>query len=215
MEFHDVVMGRRMVRDFDPAPLPAGLLDRALREAVRSPSAGFSQGWDAVVLVDEPDRAAFWEAATASQSRNSPDSWLSGVRRAPALVVLCSDPEAYVRRYALPDKSATGLGAGTDAWPVPYWDVDTAMAAMVLLLSGVDQGVGGLFFGVPGPRHEAVKAALEVPGGRRIVGVVALGRPRQGARPAGARRPGTSHRPARRPLGQVVHEGRFGRARCT
>lgn len=216
VEFHDVVMSRRMVRDFDPAPLPPGLLERGLREAVRSPSAGFSQGWDAVVLVEEPDRALFWESATAPEALRAPDAWLTGVRRAPALVVLCSDPQAYVDRYGLPDKAATGLGAGADAWPVPYWDVDTGMAAMVLLLSAADQGVGGLFFGVPGPRHEPVRAALGVPPGRRLVGVVALGRPRSGAQPTGARagtRGGRGHRPGRRPLGQVVHRGRFGRTR--
>lgn len=204
-----------MVRDFDPAPLPDGLLERALGQAVRAPSAGFSQGWDAVVLVDPGDREAFWGAATPPESARRPDAWLSGVRRAPALVVLCSDPQAYVRRYARPDKAATGLGAGPDAWPVPYWDVDTGMAAMVLLLSAVDQGVGALFFGVPGPRHAAVKEALGVPGGRRIVGVVALGRPRAGAAEVAARsgRSTASHRPSRRALHDVVHLGRFGRIR--
>ena len=68
---------------------------------------------------------------------------------------------------------------------MPYWDTDTAMAAMVLLLGAEDAGLGALFFGVPAERHDAVRAALGIPDGRRIVGVVALG-PR---RPAGRRLP--------------------------
>lgn len=228
MEFHQVVMSRRMVRDFDPAPLPSTTLERALRHALRAPSAGFTQGWDAVLLTATADRKAFWRAATLDPEAE-PDRWLRGVRRAPALVVLCSHPGAYVARYARPDKERTGLGEGPQAWPVPYWDVDTGMAALLLLLSAVDEGIGGLFFGVPGERHDLVRQAFGVPVDRRLVGVVALGRPaepagtasgvsRSGAAPGsgaaagvsgGARRP---HRPRRRSLEEVVHAGRFGTA---
>ena len=38
-------------------------------------------------------------------------------------------------RYAEEDKARTGLGAGADAWAVPYWWVDGGMAAMTLLLA--------------------------------------------------------------------------------
>ena len=51
MEFSDVVRGRRMVRRYDSArPVPVEVVERCLANAVRSPSAGFSQGWDFVVL---------------------------------------------------------------------------------------------------------------------------------------------------------------------
>lgn len=185
MEFHQVVMSRRMVRDFDPAPLPAATLERALRHALRAPSAGFTQGWDALLLTEVGDREAFWRAATPDPEAE-PDRWLRGVRRAPALVVLCSHPGAYVARYARPDKQRTGLGDGEQAWPVPYWDVDSGMAALLLLLSAVDEGIGGLFFGVPGEGHDAVREAFGVPADRRLVGVVALGRPALPSETSGA-----------------------------
>ena len=202
-----------MVRDFDPAPLPATTLERALRHALRAPSAGFTQGWDALLLTEASDREEFWRAATPDPEAD-PDRWLRGVRRAPALVVVWSHPGAYVARYARPDKQRTGLGKDQQSWPVPYWDVDTGMAALLLLLSAVDEGIGGLFFGVPGERQDAVRQAFGVPGDRRLVGVVALGRPALPSDAAAgdsgrAQRP---HRPRRRSLDQVVHAGRFGTA---
>lgn len=213
VEFDAVVRGRRMVRDFDPAPLPEPMLRRALERALRAPSAGFSQGLDLVLLVAPEDRDRFWTAtvdAEAAAPGSGPRSrWLTGVRRAPALIVVCSDPGAYVRRYARADKAVTGYGAGVDAWPIPYWDVDAGMAALLLLLGAVDDGIGGLFLGVPPARHDAVRAALAIPAGRRLVGVVALGRPRADAARPGSR--GGSHRPDRRPFEEVVHVGRFAR----
>ena len=62
-------------------------------------------------------------------------------------------------------------------WPVPYWDIDTGMAALLMLLTAVDEGLGGLFFGVPPESHEDVHEAFAIPHDRDIVGVVAIGHP--------------------------------------
>ncbi|NUR17224.1 MAG: nitroreductase family protein, partial [Dermatophilaceae bacterium] len=52
MEFTEVVRARRMVRRYDPdRPVPREVVERCLANAVRSPSAGFSQGWDFLVLT--------------------------------------------------------------------------------------------------------------------------------------------------------------------
>ena len=188
-----------MVRRFDPdRPVPEEVVRDLVGLAVRAPSAGFSQGWDFLALLDAADRATFWAAADDGRAE---DAWRRGVSSAPALVLCLSHPDAYLDRYALPDKGWTDRDPGR--WPVPYWDTDVAMAAMVLLLGAVDAGLGALFFGVPAPRHDAVRAALDVPPDRRIVGVVALGHEAQ--RVGGSAR--TRHR---RALGDVLHLGRFG-----
>lgn len=199
-----------MVRTFDPRrPVPGHVLEQALDSATRAPSAGFSQGWDFVVLTEPEDRATFWKAATPASCDESPDRWLRGVSAAPALIVCCSDPGRYRRRYAEPDKAETSHreadtgGATERPWPIPYWDVDTGMAALLMLLTGVDEGVGGLFFGVPGPSMDHVRAALDIPGDRRLMGVVAMGYPLPDARPPRRKR-------ERRPLSEVAHSGRFG-----
>ena len=113
---------------------------------------------------------------------------------APALVLCLSDPAAYLDRYAEPDKGWTDRSV--EHWPVPYWDTDVAMAAMIILLGAVDDGLDALFFGVPVEQHGAVKAALDIPDGRRIVGIVALGH--EAERVGGSRGCAAAGRRARR-----------------
>jgi nitroreductase len=212
VELSEVLRRRRMVRRFDPdRPVPREAVEQALYAALRAPSAGFSQGWDFVVLTDPGDRDRFWDACvpetggTVGHDPGRPqagaDGWLRGVSAAPVLVLCLSDPGTYLDRYAEPDKGWTDRDPAR--WPVPYWDVDTGMAALLMLLSAVDQGLGALFFGVPAARHDAVRRAHGIPADRRIVGVVALGH--ELARVEGSAR---THR--RREQREVVHWGRFG-----
>lgn len=188
-----------MVRRFDPdRPVDEATVRDLVGLAVRAPSAGFSQGWDFLALLSPADRGRFWAAAADD---GPADPWLRGVSAAPALVLCLSDPGAYLDRYAEPDKGWTDRAV--ERWPVPYWDTDVAMAAMLLLLGAEDAGLGALFFGVPAPRHDAVRAALDVPDGRRVVGVVALGHEAE-------RTGGSAATRRRRPLSEVLHVGRFG-----
>jgi nitroreductase len=210
MEFREVLRRRRMVRRFDPErPVPPDVLDEILYAALRAPSAGFSQGWDFVVLEEQADREAFWQASAGGAAGDGgsvdgptaePDPWLRGVKAAPVLVLCLSDPDAYLDRYAEPDKGWTDRDPAR--WPVPYWDVDTGMAAMAMLLAAVDEGVGALFFGVPPGAHDAVRRAHGIPTSRRLVGVVAVGHER-------ARVEGSSRTRRRRPAAEVVHRGHF------
>lgn len=200
MEFSDVVRRRRMVRRYDPdRPVPPEIVERCLANAVRAPSAGFSQGWDFVVLAEDDDRDSFWRATTPGDGPS--DSWLSGIRNAPLLILCLSDKAAYLDRYAEPDKGWTDRDEGR--WPVPYWDIDTGMAALLILLTAVDEGLGGLFFGVPPAHHDAVKVAFGIPSGRAIVGVVSIGYALPGPKSPSLRRP-------RRGVEDVAHWGRFG-----
>jgi nitroreductase len=213
MEFADVVRRRRMVRRFDPdrAVAPSAL-EAVLYAAQRAPSAGFSQGWDFVVLAEAADRSRFW-AATRDPAPNAdadagsdaspvaaPDGWLAGVSAAPVLVLCLSDPDTYLDRYAEPDKGWADRDPAR--WPVPYWDVDTGMAAMLMLLAAVDQGLGALFFGIPPARHASVRLAHGIPENRRLVGVVALGHELR-------RTEGSSRTRPRRAPADVVHWGHF------
>lgn len=200
MELSDAVLSRRMVRTYDPdRPVPRELITRALDLATRAPSAGFTQGWDFLVLTTEQQRALFWASTTDPHA--DPDPWLQGMRTAPVLVLCLSNPLRYLDRYAEPDKG--WVDRDESRWPVPYWDVDTGMAALVLLLTAVDAGLGACFFGVPPEDRLAVLSAFGAPPDRRIVGVVSLGHPAPDRRSPSLRR-------GRRPLADVVHDGRFG-----
>jgi nitroreductase len=200
MELGDAVRTRRMVRTYNPdREVPEALITRALDLATRAPSAGFTQGWDFIVLTMADQRSLFWASTTDPHA--DPDPWLRGMRTAPVLIICLSDPARYLDRYAEPDKGWTDRD--TARWPVPYWDVDTGMAALLLLLSAVDDGLGACFFGVPPEDRLAVLDAFGAPADRRIVGVVSLG---YGA----ADRRSPSLRRGRRPLAEVAHDGRYG-----
>jgi nitroreductase len=116
-------------------------------------------------------------------------------------VVFFSDKEAYLDRYAEPDKGWTDRDERR--WPVPYWHVDTGMAALIFLLAAHDIGLGACFFGVPPERFGALREAFAVPQRLTPVGVVSLGHPAPDVRSPSLRR-------GRRPLAELVAYGSFG-----
>jgi nitroreductase len=200
MEFSAVVRRRHMVRRYAAdRPVPDDVLDAVLDNALRAPSAGFSQGWDFVVLTSDEDRDRFWAAAGEEEKEDT--QWLRGMQSAPVLVICCSDRDAYLERYAAPDKGWTDRSESR--WPVPYWDIDTGMAALLMLLTATDQGLGALFFGVPPECHDDVHEEFGIPRERTIVGVVALGYEVPGPKSSSLKR-------GKRGRDQVVHWGRFG-----
>lgn len=195
MEFTDVVLRRRMVRNFADRPVDPEIVQRVLTNALHAPSAGFSQGWGFLVL-DTPDAVGRFWAATVGEGE--PDRWMRGMGRAPVLIVALSNKSAYLDRYAEPDKGWTDRDEAR--WPVPYWHIDTGMAALLMLLTATDEGLGACFFGVPAAKLSSFRTAFSVPEEFSPVGVVALGH----------RLPDTlspSLKRGRRPLGEVVHRG--------
>ncbi len=197
-----------MTRAFRNDPLESGTIERLVDLASRAPSAGKTQGWHLVVLEGD-DTARFWDI-TLPDERRATFRW-QRLLDAPVIALPFADPDAYVARYAEPDKAATGLGESTDAWTTPYWTVDASMALMTLLLAAEDEGLGALLFGVF--RGEAeLRAELDVPPHLELLGAVALGHPADvGPTPerrsdAGAGRSATRRR---RPPSEIVHRGRF------
>ncbi len=170
-------------------------MQRVLTNALHSPSAGFSQGWAFLVLDTAEAVAKFWGATVGE---GEPDRWMRGMRRAPVLIIAMSNKSAYLDRYAEPDKGWTDRDEAR--WPVPYWHVDTGMAALLMLLTATDEGLGACFFGVPPAKLSSFRSAFSVPSEYTPVGVIALGH----------RLPDTlspSLKRGRRPLGEVVHRG--------
>ncbi|HEX2191758.1 MAG TPA: nitroreductase family protein [Acidimicrobiales bacterium] len=197
MEFQDVVRRRRMVRNFADRPLAPEVVERILANGGRAPSAGFTQGWAFLVLQGAEETARFWAACPPPEGSGARTRW-PGVLRAPLLVVVLGSESAYRRRYAEPDKAASGLA--DKRWPVPYWHVDAGFAALLMLLTAVDAGLGALFFGVSD--HDGLRRAFGVPGDWTPVGAVAVGYPEPDA-------PSPSLTRGRRPLEDVVHRGRW------
>ena len=198
MEFSDVVRRRRMVRAYDPTrPVARAVVNELLEHATHAPSAGFSQGWRFLVLQSDAEREAFW---TATDPRGVPDPWLAGMRTAPVLVVVFSDKKLYLDRYAEPDKG--WADRDESRWPVPYWHIDTGMAALLILLGAVDRGLAACFFGIPEEHWPALRKAFAVPERLTPIGAISLGYRAQDRRSPSLRR-------GRRPLSEVVAYGSF------
>jgi nitroreductase len=169
MEFQEVVRRRKMVREFGPAPVSAGALDRILDNATRGPSAGFSQG-QAFLVLSGDDLPRFWEVAGDAVSETA--------RTAPLVIVPLSCKRVYLDRYAQPDKGWTDRDEAR--WPVPFWHIDTGMAALLILQTVVDEGLGAIYFGIVPEAVDAFRAAFGVPGDHEPIGAIAIGEPAAG-----------------------------------
>jgi nitroreductase len=197
MEFQDVVRRRRMVRNFEERAIPRDVVERILENALHAPSAGFTQGWAFLVLDGRDETERFWSASFASSADRAGFRY-QGLFNAPLLVVALSNEQAYLDRYAEPDKGWTDRDP--ERWPVPYWHVDTGFAALLMLLTVVDAGLGALLFGVFEPGR--VRRAFDIPERYVPVAAIAIGYPAPDeVSPSLAR--------GRRALEEVVHRGHW------
>ena len=165
MEFQDVVRRRRMVRRFRPEAISQESLDRFLHNATRGPSAGFSQGQAFLVLRERQDLDRVWDVASAAVDEN--------VRTAPLVIVPMSCKRIYLDRYARDDKGWTDRDEAR--WPVPFWHIDTGMAALLILQTAVDEGLGALYFGIVPEAVDPFRRAFGVPDDHEPIGAIAIG----------------------------------------
>jgi len=186
-----------MVRSFQEDALDPGVVDRMLEHAVHAPSAGFSQGWAFVVLTEPADRELFWDASFPQRTKEF--RW-PGILKAPCIIVPLSHKDAYLDRYAEADKGFTDRSESR--WAAPYWDIDTGMASLLMLLTAVDEGLGALFFGIQPQNHSGLRAAFAIPAAYSPIGAIAVGRRAPDELSPSLRR-------GRRPLDEVVHRGRW------
>ncbi|HEX8100747.1 MAG TPA: nitroreductase family protein, partial [Actinomycetota bacterium] len=124
-----------------------------------------------------------------------------GLKQAPVLVVAFGSKQAYLDRYAEPDKGWTDRDESR--WSAPYWHIDAAFASMLMLLTAVDEGLGALFFGLFPPTVAAFRSEFGVPDEWEPIGAIAIGHPAPDpVRSSANTRP-------KKLLDEVVHRGRW------
>lgn len=195
MEFQEVVRRRRMVRKFTDEPVSEESLRRIMRNALRGPSAGFSQGQAFLVLQGDDVR----------RFADTLESWTlnDGLKAAPVIVIPFSVKDAYLDRYAQPDKGWTDRSE--DHWPVPFWYIDTGMAVLLILQTVVDEGLGAVYFGIGAEDFDKLRAEFGVPASHEPIGAIAIGHDADDKISAGAS-------PAvrkRKPESETVHFGQW------
>ena len=202
MEFAEVVRKRRMVRTYDAdRPVPPEVVDKIVKHGLRAPSAGFSQGWGFLVLTEPADRDLYWSVTTGGEAEPVwRGDWLTRMRNAPVLIVCLANKSVYLERYAQPDKGWTDRSE--EHWPVPYWDIDTGFAALLMHLSAVDEGLGSCFFGLPVETVAGFRTAFGVPADFQPIGTLSVGYRAPDKRSPSLKR-------GHRPVDEVVHHGRW------
>jgi nitroreductase len=191
MEFQEVVRLRRMVRTFTDEPVPQAALDRVLGNALRGPSAGFSQGQAFLVLTDAADRERFWAVAGAAIAPSA--------QTAPVVIVPMSCKRVYLDRYAQADKGWTDRDEAR--WPVPFWHIDTGMAALLILQTAVDEGLGAVYFGIVPEAVARFRSSFGVPDDQEPIGAIAIGYDAETEK--------RDLRSRRRNMDDLVHYGRW------
>src|SRR5699024_5058073 len=139
-------------------------------------------------------------SAAATPDGEATDAWSAGLRRAPVIIVPMSNKASYLDRYAESDKGWTDRDESR--WPVPYWDIDTGMATLLMLLTVVDEGLGAGFFGIPPQRAACLREAFGVPADLTPIGALTIGHRAEDRRSPSLRR-------GRRGMGDVIRHGHW------
>jgi nitroreductase len=165
MELRDILRRRRMVRAYEPEPVPHEAIERIVRSVRRAPSAGFSQGQRLVVVTEAERRLRLAEIAGEG-------SWVGA---APVLIVVCVREDDYHDRYREPDKLALTGGVEVE-WPIPFWYFDAGAAAMLILLAAIDEGYAAGLFGVFVEALPTFREELGLPDDVEIACCITVGR---------------------------------------
>ena len=153
MDFDEVVKKRKMVREYQQdKQVSASIINKLLKNAHRSPSAGHTQVQEFIVIIDPITKRKLCEASLRQ----------SQVEDASVLIVVCSNTSRSVNRYG---KRGTGF----------YSVIDGAFASMIILLSAVNEGIGASFVGAF--EDNKVSRILGLPVHVKPIGIIALGYP--------------------------------------
>ena len=99
------------------------------------------------------------------------------------LITPLPDARRYLDRYSQPDKIDFGMDEEAN-WPVRFWEIDAAMASMLILLAAVDEGLGGWFFGIAHGERELLDRFDVPPASGRSGSSVSATEPATRSRPA-------------------------------
>jgi nitroreductase len=153
MDFNEVIKKRKMIREYQQdRQIPAEIINKLLKNAHRSPSAGHTQVQEIIVVIDPITKRKLCQASLGQ----------SQVEDASVLIIVCSNTSRSVNRYGK---------RGTDFYSV----IDGAFASMIILLSAVNEGIGASFVGAF--EDNKVSKILGLPVHVKPIGIIALGYP--------------------------------------
>lgn len=150
MDFDEVVRKRKMIREYQQdSQIPTEIINKLLKNAHRSPSAGHTQVQEYIVVIDPITKKKLCRASLGQ----------SQVEDASVLIIVCTNTSRSVIKYGK---------RGTDFYSI----IDGAFASMIILLSAVNEGIGASFIGAfEGNR---IVKILGLPVHVKPIGIIAL-----------------------------------------
>jgi len=184
METLEAIRTRRSIRRYSDQPVEPEKLQAVLEAVQQAPSWSNKQCWSLVVVQDPAARAkiselSFVEAFFATYGYKTNPAQ-KALAQAPVVIVACADPQQ------------SGELNGEQ-----YYMADMGIATQNLMLAAHDQGLGSVFVGVFDEGQ--LKELLAIPPHIRVVGLFPLGYPSGDAKSG----------PARKPLSEFVHYGKW------
>lgn len=150
MEFDKVVEKRKTIRSFKDKKIDEKLIEKILKNAVLSPSAGNLQAWEFIVLRDEKRIEKLAELCFGQD-------W---IKEAQVAVVVCANQKRSGKEYGK---------RGEDFYSL----IDASLATMTLLLSATNEELG---CGIVGKFEDRkLSEFLELPSGIKPVMVIPIG----------------------------------------
>ena len=188
LEFFDVVKKRRSTHYFTKEKVSDEYLEYILEAARWAPSAGNSQPWRFIIVREPENIHKIWEATTGielkiSSRRSIPVTPQNFIKKAPVIIVVCTDPAAYKGRQA-------SMNADL------YCIQDSAVATMNMLLAVCGCGLGACWVGMF--REEKLREALNIPRPIKPVAIIPVGHTKSKEKPR-----------LRKPLEELVHHETF------
>ena len=153
MDFDEVIKKRKMIREYQQGrQIPTDIINKLLKNAHRSPSAGHTQVQEFIIVIDPVTKRKLCQASLGQ----------SQVEDASVLIIVCSNTSRSVNRYKK---------RGTEFYSV----IDGAFASMIILLGAVNEGIGASFVGAF--EDNKVTKVLGLPVHVKPIGIIALGYP--------------------------------------
>ena len=156
MALLDLLEHRKSVRDFLDRPVEREKIMTCLQAARIAPSASNSQPWKFIVVDDSQLKNKLCNAAFSGIY-----SFNSFCKAAPVIVAIVSEKSKFLARIG-------GMFRGTQ-----YYLIDIGIAGEHLILQAEDLGLGTCWIGWFD--EGAVKSILNVPEGKKIDVLIALG----------------------------------------
>ena len=149
MDFDEVIKKRKMIREYHQTrQVPTGIINKLLKNAHSSPSAGHTQVQEFIVVIDPITKRKL-----SSIPRTKP-----GQR--------CLSSNSCLLKY---------LDLLIDTEKEAQNSIDGAFASMIILLSAVNEGIGASFVGAF--EDNKVTKILVIPLHVKPIGIIALGYP--------------------------------------